>query len=172
MKNSDPSFRFKTEDVFSENDSIDDAPRHVMQPSKAQPGVLLNLALLQAVSTLVFSLAMLYCFDAREALSSVFGGVIAVIGSLYSAGRLFFTKQSAVAAEILVRFYVSVILKIVFTLAMMAICLIVMKVSVLPFIIAYLLAAVVVNLLVLLVPAQLDIVEGNVEDRDANNERI
>ncbi len=130
-----------------------------MQVSKTQPSVLLKLALLQTVGTAVFSIAMLYCFDAREALSALFGGAIAIIGSLYSAGRLFTTKQDAAAAEILVRFYVSVILKIVFTLAMMAICLVVLKVSLLPFIIAYLLAAVVVNLLMLLVPAELDVVD-------------
>ena len=120
---------------------------------------------------------MFICFDAREALSALFGGVIAIIGSLYSAGRLFSTKHDAVAAEMLVRFYVSVILKIIFTLVMMTICLIILKVSLLPFIIAYLLAAVVVNLLMLLVPAQLDIVEHSIvneaaEDHSDSNERI
>jgi len=172
MKNPDPSSRQEIEGQFSETDSVNEAPRHVMQVSKTQPGVLLKLALLQTVSTAVFSIALFYCFDAREALSALFGGAIAIIGSLYSAGRLFTTKQDAIAAEILVRFYVSVILKIIFTLAMMAICLIVIKVSVLPFIIAYLLAAMVVNLLMLLVPARLDVIDEKVEDRDVSSERI
>jgi len=123
-----------------------------MQPTKTQPGELLKLAALQIIFTIVFTLGIYYCFDAREALSALFGGVIAAIGSCYSAGRLFTTKQDAVAAEILARFYISVVLKIVFTLIMMGICLVVIKVSVLPFIIAYLIAAVIVNLLILLLP--------------------
>ena len=159
MKKPDPSARREIESQFSETDGDSEVKPHVMQPSKTQPGALLKLALLQTVSTIVFSLAMFYCFDAFEALSALFGGVIAVIGSIYSAGRLFTTKQDAVAAEILVRFYVSVILKIIFTLVMMAICLIIIEVSILPFIIAYLLAAMIVNLLMLLVPARLDVVE-------------
>ena len=164
MNNSDPSAQREIESQFSEANSINEAPRYIMQVSKPQPGVLLKLALLQTVGTVVFSIAMLVCFDAREALSALFGGAIAIIGSLYSAGRLFSTKQDAIAAEMLVRFYVSVVLKFIFTLAMMAICLIVLKVSLLPFIIAYLLAAVVANWLVLLVPAKLDVVEGRSED--------
>jgi len=175
MKDPNLSSQVKNESQFSETDSVDEAQRHVMQASKTQPGTLLKLALLQAIGTIVFSIAILICFDAFEALSALFGGVIAIIGSLYSAGRLFTTKQDAVAAEILVRFYVSVILKIIFTLAMMSICLIVIKVSILPFIIAYLLAAMVVNLLMLLVPARLDIVEHGgetSEDRNISNERI
>ena len=79
-----------------------------------------------------------------------------MIGSLYSAGRLFTTKQGASASERLARFYASVVLKIIFTLAMMVICITVLKVSLLPFIIAYLIAAVIVNWLMLLVPAKLD----------------
>lgn len=177
MKNPDPSSRREIESQFSETDSYDEAPRHVMQMSKTQPGLLLKLALLQTIGTAVFSIAMFACFDAREALSALFGGAIAIIGSLYSAGRLFSTKQGAVAAEMLIRFYVSVVLKIIFTLVMMSICLIILKVSLLPFIIAYLIAAVVVNLLMLLVPAQLDIVEHSIadqaaEDHSASNERI
>ena len=177
MKNPGLGSRLETEGRFSETDSINEAPRHVMKASKTQPRVLLKLALLQSVSTVVFSLAMLYCFDLFEALSALLGGAIATIGSLYSAGRLFSTKQNANATEILVRFYISVILKIVFILTMMAICLIVLKVSLLPFIIAYLLAAVVVNLLMLLVPAELDFIERNInesaaEDHGTSDERI
>ncbi len=127
-----------------------------MQPTKTQPSVLLKLSVLQGISTLAFALGVYYFTDAREALSAAFGGVIAVIGSLYSAGRLFTAKHDAAATEILIRFYISVMLKIAFTLLMMGICLIVIKASVLPFIISYLIAAVIMNLLVLLVPSKLD----------------
>lgn len=167
MNNSDSSSRGKNDGQFSEVDIVEQATRHVMQPSKTQPAVLLKLALFQLLGTVVFSVVMLACFDAREALSALFGGAIAIIGSLYSAGRLFSTKQNAVAAEMLIRFYVSVVLKFIFTLAMMVICLIVLKVSLLPFIIAYLISAVVINWLVLLVPSKLDMVEPRSEDHDA-----
>jgi len=134
--------------------SVDKKAKHsLFVPSKSQPKELLKLALLQVIGTVFFSLVLYYCFDAREALSALFGGLIAVIGSLYSAGRLFTTKQDAIAQEILLRFYVSVILKITFTLLMMSICIIVIKVSMLPFIIGFLIAAVVVNILVLLLPS-------------------
>ncbi|MFT6724343.1 MAG: F0F1-type ATP synthase assembly protein I [Arenicella sp.] len=159
MNNTDPSSHRKNESQYIEVDSINEESTQVMQTSKTQPGALFKLALLQLLGTAIFTITMLVCFDAHEALSAFFGGVIAMIGSLYSAGRLFFSRQDAVAAEILVRFYVSVVLKFIFTLAMMAICLIVLKVSLLPFIVAYMLAAVVMNWLVLLVPAELDRVE-------------
>lgn len=162
MKNPDPSFRHENESQFSETDSVNETTRHVMQVSKAQPGVLLKLALLQTIGTAVFSIAMLVFFDAGQALSALYGGAIAAIGSLYSAGRLFTTKKEAAAIEILNRFYASVVLKIIFTLTMMGICISVLKVSLLPFIISYLIAAVIMNMLVLLVPARLDIVKHSV----------
>lgn len=146
----------KGDSEFSHEDSVDEFVARSMPVSKKQPGLLINLALMQAVGTAVFSLVVWLCFDSREGLSAAFGGSIAMFGSLYSAGRLFTTKQEASASEMLARFYASVVLKIIFTLAMMVICITVLKVSLLPFIIAYLIAAVIVNWLVLLVPAQLD----------------
>ena len=74
-----------------------------------------------------------------------------MLASVFFAGRLFTTKQDAAAEEMLVRFYISVALKAVFTLAMMAICVVFLKVSMLPFIIAFMLAAVVVNWLFFLI---------------------
>ena len=68
------------------------------------------------------------------------------------AGRLFTSKQESPPEEMLARFYASVVLKVILTLAMIAICIIVMKVSFLPFIIAYFIAAGIVNWLFLLVP--------------------
>jgi F0F1-type ATP synthase assembly protein I len=120
--------------------------------TRSQPGTVLKLALLQMLGTVVFSLALFFCFDMREALSALFGGLIAAAASAFFAGRLFATKQNVRAEEMLMRFYISVILKAIFTLAMMAICIVIIEVAILPFIIAYLLAAVVVNWLVLLIP--------------------
>lgn len=118
---------------------------------KSKPGLVVKLALLQMLGTVVFSLVLYYCFDTREALSALFGGLIAVGASLFFAGRLFATKHDAQAQEILFRFYFSVAFKVIFTLAMMAICIVVMKVSILPFIISYLIAALLVNWLFLLI---------------------
>ena len=97
---------------FSQEDSIDDFVPRSMPVSKKQPGLLINLALMQAVATVVFSLVVWFCFDSREGLSAAFGGSIAMIGSLYSAGRLFTMKQDANASEMLARFYASVVLKL------------------------------------------------------------
>lgn len=124
-----------------------------MEPTKTEPKVLLKLALMQLVGTVLFSVVLLFIFDVREGLSAFFGGFIATFGSLYSAGRLFTAKQDAEAVDSLRRFYASIVIKIVFTLVMVAICVIVIKVSFLPFIIAYLIAAVVVNVMALWVTA-------------------
>lgn len=123
--------------------------------SKSEPKVILRLALLQAVGTIAFSLVLYFCFDTREALSALFGGLIAALASLFFAGRLFTSKQVAyqqdsAAGEMLVRFYFSVALKALLTLTLMSICIIVLKVSILPFVVAYILAAVIVNWLFLL----------------------
>jgi len=118
--------------------------------SKSRPGLVLKLALLQFLGAAVFSLVLFYCFDMREALSALLGGSIAAIASIFFASRLFTTKHDAQAAEILVRFYFSAALKVLFTLVMMAICILFIKVSILPFIISYLIAAVVINWLFLL----------------------
>jgi len=112
-------------------------------------------AALQALATFVLAVVFLYCFDAREAVSAAFGGAIATVMTLFMAGRLFSAHRLSLirevpAGESLVRFYLSVGIKVLFTLVMMAICLIVIKVSVLPFIIAYLVAALLVNWLSLL----------------------
>ena len=122
--------------------------------TQSRPLELLKLALLQLVCSTAFCLILFYCFDAREAISAFLGGLIAVLGSLFSAWQLYRGGQNLQAEEMLARFYVSTVLKIVFSLAMIAICIIFIKVSTLPFIIAYLLAALVVNWLVLLLPSE------------------
>ncbi|MBX2849847.1 MAG: ATP synthase subunit I [Acidiferrobacterales bacterium] len=127
--------------------------------TKSEPKVIMKLALLQIIGTLVFSLILFFCFDKREALSALCGGAIAALASLFFAGRLFTTKtvatdQDSAAGEILIRFYFSVALKALLTLALMAICILVLKVSMLPFMVAYIVAAVIVNWLFLLYSAR------------------
>jgi F0F1-type ATP synthase assembly protein I len=126
---------------------------------QTKPGAMLKLASLQAIGTIVFSLGLYFCFDTREAISALYGGMIATAMSLFMAGRLFaayrISKMRKVPpGEALIRFYLSVVLKILFTLAMMSIFIVVIEVSVLPFIIAYLIAAIIVNLLFVLLDAQ------------------
>jgi len=107
----------------------------------------------QRKSGMIVKLALLYyCFDGREAFSALLGGLIAALTSLYMAGRLFTSRDNRQAEEMLARFYTSVVLKVVLTIMMMAFCIIVMKVSVLPFIIAYFISAGIINWLFLLVP--------------------
>jgi len=120
--------------------------------SQPTSGMIVKLALLQLIGTLAFSAVMYYCYDARQAISALLGGLIAVVSSFYMAGRLFTSKEGRPPEEMLARFYASVVLKIVFTIAMMAVCIVVMKVSVLPFIIAYFVSAGIINWLFLLVP--------------------
>ena len=120
-----------------------------------QPSDLLKLAFLQALFTIVFAIVLYFCFDARHAVSAILGGLIASVMTLFMAGRLFAsirisTIREVPAGESLVRFYLSVALKTIFTLVMMVICLIVIEVALLPFIIAYLISAVIVNWLSLL----------------------
>ena len=120
-----------------------------------RPSDLLKLSFLQALFTIVFALVLYFCFDARQAISGLLGGLIASLMTLFMAGRLFAavrisTMREVPAGESLVRFYFSVILKIIFTLVMMAICLIIVEVAVLPFIIAYLRSAVIINWMSLL----------------------
>jgi len=138
--------------------------------SKSKPGLILKLALLQFFGSVIFSLILYTCFDTREALSAFLGGSIAAIATIFFASRLFTTRHDAPAGEMLVRFYFSVTFKVLFTLVMMAICIIFIKVSILPFIIAYLLAAVVINLVFLLVPTD-DVVSDvllSSEDRETD----
>ncbi len=116
---------------------------------------MLKLALLQLISAIAFSAVMYYCYDLGEALSALFGGSIAALMSAFMATRMFTTHRIASVREMsanerLARFYASAILKVLFTLLMMGILIAVIKVSMLPFILAYLIAAVVVNLCFLL----------------------
>lgn len=118
--------------------------------SKSRPGLIAMLAVWQLLATIILSLIFCIIFDTRVAISALLGGSIAALTSMYMAGRLFATRNVVEAPQILVRFYSSVVLKVLFTLAMMAICIVFIKVSIAPFIIAYLVAAVAVNWLFLL----------------------
>lgn len=114
-----------------------------------------KLASLQMVSTLVFSGLMYFCYSTGDALSALFGGSIAALMSVFMATRMFTTHRLAsvrdmTATERLARFYASAILKVFITLLMMGLFIAVIKVSMLPFIVAYLIAAVIMNLFFLL----------------------
>jgi ATP synthase protein I len=113
--------------------------------TKAKPSVVFKLALLQFLVTLLVSVSVLLVYNQHQALSALYGGLIAAIANLFFAGRLFVTQADLQATQILRRFYRSVSMKALFTLTMFAICIIAIKVSILPFIIAYFAAAVIVN---------------------------
>ena len=119
--------------------------------SKQTSAMIVKLACLQLVATLCFSAVIYYCYDAHQAISALLGGLIAVLSSVYMAGRLF-KSRGRPAEEMLGLFYSSVVLKAVFVITMMAICIIVVKVSFLSFIVSYFVSAAVVNWLFLLVP--------------------
>lgn len=124
----------------------------VRAEANSKPQVMLKLAGLQALGTFCFAAGLYSFFDAREAISALLGGSIATVMSLFMAGRLFasfrISKLRDVASEeTLMRFYISAALKILFTLAMMSFCIVVLNVSILPFVIAYLIAGIMVNLL-------------------------
>ncbi|MEO0369790.1 MAG: ATP synthase subunit I [Pseudomonadota bacterium] len=118
-----------------------------------------QLAFMQAVCTATFSATLYFCFTAYEAVSAILGGGTAVVANLLLAVK---TRadianisapdrdEDAVAKELLYRFYRFEVFKVVFTLTIFAICIVVMKVSILAFIIAYLLAALIVTWLSLL----------------------
>ena len=103
---------------------------------------------------------MFYCFGVYEAVSAGIGGLVALSANLYLAIKMRKPLlESAVNAEdelaepmsMLQRFYRFEVLKVVFTVTMFVIAIVVMKVSVVPFIIAYLVAALIVTWLSLLV---------------------
>lgn len=119
-------------------------------------GSMLTLALLQMVSTIAFSGVMYYCYGIGASLSAFFGGSIAALMSAFMASRMYTTHRIAAVRtmtgnERLARFYAAALLKVLFTLLMMGILIAVIKVTMLPFIIAYLIAAVLVNLCFLLI---------------------
>ncbi len=120
--------------------------------SQRKSGVIVRLALLQMIGTLAFSAVMYYCFGAQQAISALLGGCIASISSFYMAGRLFTSKQGCPPEEMLARFYASFVLKVLLTVVMMGICIVVVKVSVLPFIVSYFISAGIINWLFLLMP--------------------
>ena len=122
-----------------------------MASTEAKPSVVLKLALLQFLVTLFVSVLVLLVYNQNQALSALCGGSIAAIANLFFAGRLLVTQADLQATQILRRFYRSVSMKVLFTLAMFAICIIAIKVAILPFIITYFVAAMVVNWLFLLI---------------------
>ena len=136
--------------------------------------VVFRLVFLQILGSVILSLALYACFDLREALSALFGGMVAAVANLFFAGRLFFSKTNTLSKKQLSRenqqlqdllpnqqqqeaqrvvsyFYRSVMLKFLFTLMMFLICIVIIKVSILSFMLAYLFSAVIINWLSLLI---------------------
>lgn len=135
---------------------IDPPHRFERFNKSSNAGEMLKLALLQMLSTVAFSVGIYYCFDLGDALSAMFGGAIPALMSAFMATRMFTTHRLAKAREMsgnerLARFYAAAVLKVVFTLMMIGIMIVFIKVSMPPFIIAYVISAVIVNLCFLLI---------------------
>ena len=133
--------------------------------SNNTPAALYQLALAQGICTTAFALGMLYCFGIYEAISACIGGLVALSANLYLAVKMHkavLLQETNAKTEqqeplgMLQRFYRFEVLKIVFTVTMFVIAVVVIQVSILPFIIAYVLAALVVTWLSLLVLGQQD----------------
>lgn len=116
------------------------------------------------VATLTFSLTIYVCFTAYEGLSALLGGGIAVLANLYIALKARTSvirdqleqpdasvDEMAPAVMMLQRFYQFEVTKVLLTLTMFAIAVFVIQVAILPFTIAYLIAALIVTWLSLLV---------------------
>jgi F0F1-type ATP synthase assembly protein I len=125
---------------------------------------LLKVALLQLVATVAFALSLYLCLTLYEGISAFFGGLVAALANVYVAlkarnpvliePQVLQIDELAPAVAMLQRFYRFEVTKIVLTLTMFAISILVIKVSILPFIIAYLLAALIVTWISLLVVDQ------------------
>ncbi|RBP53783.1 ATP synthase subunit I [Arenicella xantha] len=131
--------------------SDDQLKRRVVE-SKSRPDLIAKLALAQLAATLVVSLLFWAFVDTPSSISALFGGLVVALANFYMAARMRVKSNTQEASQMLARFYASVILKVLFTLAMMVIFIIFIKVSIAPFIITYLLVAVAINMLFLLVP--------------------
>lgn len=123
---------------------------------------MLQLALLQLICSIAFALTLYVCFTAYVGLSALLGGLVATLATVYVALKVRKTvppassvssasDELAPAVHMLQRFYRFEVSKVILTLTMFAISVFVIKVSILPFIIAYLLAALIVTWLALLV---------------------
>lgn len=123
--------------------------QHTIAEKSDASGVF-KLALLQVVVSLIVSLAVYFWLSRDAAVSALLGGLICAAANLFFAGRLFVSAPDLSAESIVRRFYRSESLKILFTLTMFFICIAIVKVPILPFIIMYLIAAVLLNWLFLL----------------------
>lgn len=127
--------------------------------SSATTRVLLQLALLQLICSLAFALVLYVCFTAFVGLSALLGGLIAVLANVYVALKVRraveptpeASDELAPSVFMLQQFYRFEVSKVILTLTMFAISVLVIKVSILPFIIAYLVVALIVTWLALLV---------------------
>lgn len=112
--------------------------------------IVVRLSCWQAIFTILFAFGMFVFVGKHEAVSALMGGFICSLANLFFAGRLFSSQSEQPPKQMLRRFYRSEALKIVFTLTMFIIAMSIAKVALLPFIVSYLLAALIVNWLFLL----------------------
>jgi F0F1-type ATP synthase assembly protein I len=120
--------------------------------------VLIGLLVWQLIATLLGAFVTYFWFDQFTAVSFLLGGLACVLANFFAFASFLFkrSKQSSQAvfesnAKLMVfRFYMRETIKIVFTLLIFAICILLLKVDILAFIIAYLISAVIVNWLYLL----------------------
>ena len=116
------------------------------------------MALWQAFAAVLMALLTWLLCNAYEAVSAALGGLTASLATLFMALKAraqtsltLHDNDEQIAVGLLQQFYRSEVSKIVLTLAMFVICIIVIKVSVAAYVIAYLVAALVVNWLTLLI---------------------
>jgi len=121
-----------------------------MKKPDATTSLVFKLVLWQVLATVVLSVSLYFLFDQRTALSAFFGGLVCAIANLFFVGRLYFAREEVTAQSMVYRFYRSESMKVIFTLAMFVLFIVIAKVAILPFVIAYLIAAVLVNWLFLL----------------------
>lgn len=117
--------------------------------------VLLGLLVWQLVATILGALISYFWFGQFTAVSFLLGGFACVFANLFAFAS-FLLKRNTNADEpsnaklMVFRFYMRETMKIVFTLLIFAICILLLKVDILAFIIAYLISAVLINWLYLL----------------------
>ena len=112
-----------------------------------------KLSFWQLAAAAMLAIGFGFAMNRAAGLAALLGGLISALANLFFAGRLLtsghVSEQSTPEAK-LHRFYRSETMKIIFTLSMFVICLVIVKVPVLPFIIAYLVCAWAINWVFLL----------------------
>lgn len=123
-----------------------------MKKSDALTTLMMKLVLSQAIVTVVISVICLVFYDLRVTLSVFFGGLVPTLANLFVLCRLYLNRNKVLSAKTMLdRFYRSESMKMTLTLAMLVLLIAVVKVAVLPFVIAYFVVALLVNWFFLLI---------------------